>query len=123
MPLLYGVADGVLELRIEGTYSGDDLRAFSERIRTDASLPHRFQVLADIRRSNVVPAPAEMELRIQLIAAMRDRIAGRIAILVSDDLRFGIARVLEAHVEPLGIEVRPFRDMAAARAWLGAASA
>jgi hypothetical protein len=118
MPLSYSLVGDVVEIEIAGFYAVDELRALVARMLADPDLPEKFRVLVDVRRSEVVPRVADIGARIDLAMSARDRIDGRIAVVVGDDLRFGLVRMVEAHLEPLGIEVHPFREIKTARAWL-----
>jgi hypothetical protein len=48
----------------------------------------------------------------------REQFASRIAIVVSDPLHHGLARIGGSYAEPSGFEVEVFRDLETARAWL-----
>uniref|UniRef100_A0A832I2W3 STAS/SEC14 domain-containing protein n=1 Tax=Eiseniibacteriota bacterium TaxID=2212470 RepID=A0A832I2W3_UNCEI len=120
MPLSYVARGRVVEVLLAGDYQEDEVSDLARRVRADPALPPSFDLLIDARASNRAPTVAELEMRVATLAALRDRLTGRIAMVVSDDLRFGLARLLEAHLEPFGMDARAFRSVESARAWLEA---
>lgn len=120
MPLSYVARGRVVEVLLVGDYHEDEVSDLARRFRADPALPPSFDLLIDARDSNRVPTLAELETRVATLVALRDRFAGRVAMVVSDDLRFGLARLLEAHLEPFGIEAHAFRAVEPARVWLEA---
>ena len=79
--------------------------------------------LWDLRRSTVNEATTD-ELRDAtsefLRTARAQKQGGRAAIVVGSDATYGLMRMLITHAELDGyaVELRPFREIAAARAWL-----
>jgi hypothetical protein len=82
-----------------------------------------FGILADARRVEYTPG-AEETHQLATVASQRDVFLDHpMAIVVSQDLNYGIARIFSALASLRGATAEVFRDMEAARAWLTAAVA
>jgi len=46
------------------------------------------------------------------------KLSNRCAMVVANDLQFGVARMFSVYAEEAGVTVQVFRDIAAAKAWL-----
>lgn len=75
--------------------------------------------LVDLRESDMDPDAKEIRKIAALLINNKERIGeSRSAIVVSEDLAYGLARMFEAYADESSIETRIFRDMEAARSWL-----
>lgn len=82
-----------------------------------------LHLLFDNRDSKENASHEELRSRAAQMEVARDRFAPRIAVLVSDALHHGLARVAGAYAASAGFEVEVFHDVDSARAWLLGASA
>lgn len=106
--------------RITATAVGDltfhDLRATLGVIVRDPDFRPRFDRLWDLREARTKLSGDEVRA---IATSVRDEVGGhRIAIVAPSDVAYGIARMYSALVEESGIEVRPFRELEGATAWL-----
>ena len=72
--------------------------------------------LIDLREAKLAPEPAELR---HLVSEDPFDGGGRRALLVADDLLYGMGRMYEMLAEQRRIAFRPFRSLADACAWLG----
>ena len=119
MPASYTLSESVLEFTFEGKFtSAEGLAALEQGI---ASVPPgtRPSVLFDVTTSEQPPGSYEQVGRLsKLLDAHSASLSGRIGVLVSDQLRFGVARQFGALGEQYGFDVCPFLDRSAAVSWL-----
>lgn len=118
MPLSYDVSDDLLRVVASGAYTFEEIkRSFEEAIQSlpsDRSIP----VLVDARSSDYVPSSEELQRVSSFAASLLPRIEGRIALVVSGNVRFGLGRMLEVFGESEGVVFKVFRDMEEARRWV-----
>lgn len=122
MPMSYRIdAGGVVHIHASGALTDAHLFDLRERLAVDPALRPGAPRLADIRevdRLEVTPDGIH-----RLVAMEHDPAqpfsARRIAIVVSGDLPYGMARMYEALSSETPAAVRVFRDLDEARAWLG----
>jgi hypothetical protein len=101
-----------------GLVTYDDVRAHLSLERHFRGLP--YPEFIDARGTTISLTPDEVRRIAELLRELRrDSTLGPTAVLVSDDVAFGLIRMLEALVEDV-CEVKPFRDEQDARAWLAA---
>jgi hypothetical protein len=99
-----------------GTVTFDDVRNHLLLERHFGGLAYKEFV--DARGAWISLSAAEnREIAEMLRNLRRESRLGPTAVLVSDDVAFGVIRMLEALVEDV-CEVKPFRDEQEARAWL-----
>ncbi|MCB9832793.1 MAG: hypothetical protein H6807_09985 [Planctomycetes bacterium] len=78
----------------------------------------RRQLIIDLRLATGVIGNMALRRIARLIVDHAEHLARRGALLVGDDLRHGIARVLAARAGDAGLDLRVFRDPKAAGRWL-----
>ena len=121
MPVSYTVSESVLEVTFEGRFTVEETLATLEQGL--ASIPSRATpgVLIDVTRSGELARFEDLQRFAGLFSEHADSLSGRIGILVTDQIRFGLARQFGALVEGHGLEAAPFKDRDAAVDWLDAA--
>ena len=77
-------------------------------------------VLIDVTRSEESKPLPDFERLAMLFGVYAGSLDGRIAILVSDTVRFGIARQFSSIIERYGLEASPFGNRGTALDWLDA---
>ncbi len=80
-----------------------------------------FDVLSDHREIASPLAPDQLEALLGHLSTLGGSFAGsRWAIVTTAPASYGMMRMLSVLAEPIGLEVRVFREMDEAREWLGA---
>ena len=122
LPVRYeiDVERGLSVVVCDGTVDGAEIAAVSQALLGDPGYARVTRQLADLRGCTAVDVPSN-ELRdlARHVAASDRREGVRLALVAPRDAVFGMARLYAAHREPSGMEVRVFREMAEAEAWLG----
>lgn len=98
-----------------------ELLEFGRRLATDPALPHGRRELIDLRglsRSDV-SSRALHEMAEAFRAEDRDTPGSRVAIVAFEDWAFGLSRMYQTFRDGSPVELRVFRELGAARAWLG----
>jgi hypothetical protein len=82
-----------------------------------------FGVLIDVRDLAYVASFDDLIALRDVFGELRESFRGPIAVVVSDLLRYGITRSISGLTGMIGVRIEPFRDEAAAEAWLTAETA
>lgn len=102
--------------KFTGLITVDEIRAHLELESQDGLLGH--PEIIDVTSAQVTLTPAEVRDIVELVRQhARTHALGPAAVLVKDEFSYGMARMLEILIEDL-CDVRPFRSMAQAEAWL-----
>lgn len=90
-------------------------------LREDSQLEPDMNTLSDVREIEVAFTPQGLSAMIDVMERSASRSpSARAAIVVSSDVAFGMGRMLELKAdERVGPSFRVFRDILAARKWLG----
>lgn len=121
MPVSYSLSESVLEVTIVGHFTVEEaLAAFEQGLATIPS-DSKPGVLIDVSRSGEFAGLLDLTRLAGLFGQHADLLSGRIGLLVSDWVRFGLAQQLGVLVEDYGLEAAPFEDRDAAVDWLDAA--
>lgn len=116
--------DGQLvELRVAGEFTIDELLDGFRSMLVDESVPSAAQVIIDVTASKVIPSAAAIEQVAAVIASAQAKLAPRLAVLVAHEVRIGKARQLGFMLQSSGIQVEPFYEREAAVEYLLAHSA
>jgi len=100
----------------KGTITLAEVRAYLLRDIQDSEQPYRE--LIDARRAAVKLSSAEVQEIVELLRSLsRSYRLGRIAVVVSTDVAYGMMRMLQMLVGDVCV-VQPFRDVAEAERWL-----
>jgi hypothetical protein len=110
-------SSGLVVVKLAGLLTLDEVKAYQSRIATDRDFNADLLPLFDVRKASLSELTP---------GALRSVAAGivfhsmRQAYVVADDMQFGMVRMLGAFADlnRPGRELRPFREMKAARAWL-----
>jgi hypothetical protein len=116
MGVRFIVDDEKLELKLENEYTHIDvIDALSKALdMTTQPLP----VLVDVTKSYELKDTHELSVFARFLAGRREEIVPRLAVVVSQEIRYGIARQLGAYLEMGGIKARPFYERDQAMDWL-----
>ena len=121
MPVSYTIEGEVLHLVMHGEYGPEEIRSRVEEALADPRLPHDVHFLFDTRPSTSLASRSTAELRdvAGFLGARSQAFGGRLAMLASEPLHFGLLRMAEVYSEFAGLQARAFYDEFAALAWLG----
>jgi hypothetical protein len=99
-----------------GVLTDEDLMAHYERLRADPAFDPTYGQLADLRD---VERVATAGVTIEVVARIRVFAPGvRRAVIASDDVAFGMARMFASFAEPQDQQIEVFRDARAAEDWV-----
>lgn len=93
----------------------------ARKLAADPSIPPGRRELVDLSGIEATDVTAAALRRVAHIYAETDvrPEESRVAIVAPGDLYYGLSRMYEAFREPSPLEIRVFRDLPEARAWLG----
>ena len=112
-------ASRVLTVIAEGAVDFEEIRAHLLDERADGALGYRE--LIDARRATPAVTPADVRRVVDLVRSEAHGVAlGPTAVVVSNDVAYGMLRMLEILVEDVAA-IRPFRDYREAVKWLASA--
>jgi hypothetical protein len=109
---------GVAYLVVEEPFAVDDLRGFIETMSSNPDFDPEMGVVVDFTKVTTVPASSEIEQYMAFLGGQGDRRNVKRAILVENDLQYGMARVAAAYGEHYSLRVQVYRDLEQALAWL-----
>jgi hypothetical protein len=108
---------GVVLTSCTGVLTDDDLLAHKRQLADDPNLRPGMVELSDVRGVERLDVTA-VGVR-QMVMMDEDLQSHRLAIVVSQEVIYGMARMYQSLTEPNNPNVGVFRDMSEARAWLG----
>ena len=123
MPMIHNIdkINGIIVVRCIGRVTNEDLVSLPERIIEDPDLVPGMPGLTDYTETTDYAITAEgVELYIQALARTRSkRGPAKSAIIVADDVQYGMSRMSAAIAENKShLEFKTFRDRASALTWL-----
>ena len=112
---------GIVRIVPSGIPTQDDYRAVIDAVANHAHYRQGFNILSD-RRGQAATPPTVKTLQ-DVVSMVASKVAAywpgtRVAVLVDDDATYGMFRIAEVRFEEKGVELRVFRDEAAAVHWL-----
>jgi hypothetical protein len=110
------VKQGILYVRAKGEPTADEIIQVLKKLQDGSSYTHRLR-LWDYRNADFKLDKGELE-RVSYQASKADGEPGKVAMLVNQDLAFGLARMYEVYRESAFTRVEVFRDESKAVAWL-----
>ncbi len=119
MGLTYDYDGDTLRIVGEGDYTTQDLRDLLVAVISDPRSMPGMSTLMDIRRSEATRTNEELVSLVDFLGSKRDRaVPLRYAVVTTDDLRFGLSRMISVYVERYSVDLRAFRDIESAELWL-----
>lgn len=117
----YDAAHGVLMVRMHGEVTDDDILGYAGHATHGLELPGKYHELIDLRDITVPRASTQSVRRVARMFedAERDPVGVKIAFVATSDAAYGLARMYQALRDSSPVQMRVFREMAQARAWLG----
>lgn len=119
MPTGYLLQENLLELAFEGRFTTTDALSALDQGVAATTPGSRPNVLIDVTRSRELQELGELRELARGFAEQSDALGRRVAVLVVEPVRYGIARQLGALLDQHGFESRAFRDRDEALTWLG----
>ncbi len=126
MPMSYRIdkTQNVVFMEGNGTLTDEDMVDCIRRLREDADLEANMMTLSDMRPvERLAITTSGIETMIGLMKATgASRGEAKAAIVAAEDVQFGMARMFQSKAEDtVNPQVQVFRDIAAARIWIGLA--
>lgn len=105
----------------EGEITLDELLNHLEELSRDPGYVPPMKKLVDYRKAQTMgPKKEEIDYFTGRMASYKEVFQGeKCAIVVNNELDFGISRVYSAKIEASGLETNVFRDIGKALRWLG----
>jgi hypothetical protein len=121
MPVTYAIQGKFIKMELVGQYQPDDVIKTFEKAMSDPKCPNPAALLVDVRRSETLASAPVPEIRrvAEYIGPFSARVGGRVAVVASSDIHFGLSRLGSVYSEGVGVEAQVFRDVESAAAWLG----
>jgi len=118
MPVTCSFDGRLAELVVAGRPPLEDIITGFQNMFRDPRFPDEALVLIDVAASDTLPPSDGMQRVADFISAQEKARSARIAILVADQVRYGLARQLGSRLDGRGILAQPFRERTAALTWL-----
>lgn len=121
MSVTYTLEDDLVWLHHDDDYTTDDVRRALVAALADASLPpDRRKFLMDVTQSRSLAERSVEEVKSMaaFFASHADTLNGRLAILATEGLYYGLMRIAAAYAECSNLTTKVFSDCDAALAWL-----
>ena len=111
---------GVVVLMFQGDTSDPEIEAAMAGLDADPGLPRPCRLLVDVRGSSSLGQRSPEAIRglVEIMTRHGDRFGWRLAVLVAQDVQFGMARMASAFGDTRALDIHAFRDDGEARAWL-----
>jgi hypothetical protein len=122
MPISYRIEGNLVLTTASGVLTDDDILQLKKQLVGDPAFKPGMGELSDVRAvEQLAVTPEGVRLMVQHDAAHADQVRTiRLAIVVAKDEVFGMARMYQMLTEGTVDNVKVFRDIAEARAWLEA---
>ncbi|MEZ5066209.1 MAG: hypothetical protein R3B81_15895 [bacterium] len=120
MPLRIRIENPIVYADFEGETTDAEILTEIHRVWADPALPISFGLLIDVRRSESLGrrSPEKIQSLVSLLIPYVDRFRRRFAVVVAEDVQFGMVRMAAAFADFQHISIEVFRDLDSARAWL-----
>jgi hypothetical protein len=117
----FDAARNVLFVSFTGPLGDEDLVKYAQRMAGNPAIPPAHDELIDLRRVEEADVQSHTLRRIAELFGGADRNPerSRVALVASDDVSYGLSRMYQAFRSRSPLDLRVFRDMGEARAWLG----
>lgn len=122
MALNYHLDAGCIVLVSRGHIEYEEgLRVFGEAITAaKTSAGDHWHILFDITASEEDRSEQELRGIASFVAAHKEVLSGRCAIVAADPLHFGLSRMFQAYCASLEVAVEVFAQLTEAHSWLDA---
>jgi hypothetical protein len=119
MALRYSFDHAIAVIHMSGRYSTVELRDTIHRALSDPACPPKPGLLCDLRGSDSIRERSADDVQgmARFLASLRQRLGGRVALLVDSNVAFGMMRMGASAIPEEGLKGEIFRELSAARAW------
>ncbi len=120
MAASYEIKQRFFILRLEDSYTMDDILNACEQAFRDPDFPDHALAIMDVRHSTVLKERRPEDLRFMAgkLAALSSRFGSRLALAAGNQLYYGMMRMAEVFSESSGMTARAFITIEEAEAWL-----
>lgn len=121
MPIRFDIDEDrkILRFEVAGDWTTEEMIGVASAGVRSIAGRQEWDALCDLTGTNRASTPDEIRRLVQVLTTEGSALAGRrAAMVVSNPTSYGMMRMLAVHVEPIGIEVQIFRDVAAAMRFL-----
>lgn len=118
MPLSFTVDDDILVIRGGGSWNFGEMKQILNEAVKEMGDRCAGGVLLDDRNSSFTGYHDDFNDMARFRKRLSDRIGTKMAVVVSDDLHYGLVRMSSAIHAYYGIDIEAFRDREEARQWL-----
>ena len=121
MPVDYRIDRDVVVLAFRGETDDPEVATVLDRLADDTAVSPPWRLLLDVRESSSMGrrSPDRIRSLVEIMAGRAQDFGWRFALLVAQDVQFGLARMASAFGDPRALDIHVFRDEDEARAWLG----
>lgn len=116
MPGSFRFNNTVLYITMEGKHTSEEFLEIMTSALSDPDCPEKVGLLVDGRNASFNPPSAELRQLVDRMAKFEK--LGRRALVASDDFLFALGRMAGAFEELEGKEMRVFKELNEAEAWL-----
>lgn len=95
-----------------------EIREAVEAVVENPQFDQDMKILVDFRDFRWIPSTRELKEVAECISVLRRDFSPRTALVVSNDLLFGVARLFSWIAKTKGYSAKPFKELSEARAWL-----
>lgn len=114
----FSFEEGRVTIVLSTSLDADELSETMEAVLAHPDFTRGRDVIFDVRGSEINPSFAEIKSMLAAIHAVSSEFSGRFAIVVSDMLRYGLARMASSLSSPLGMQMGAFHSLDDAHQWL-----
>jgi hypothetical protein len=104
-------------MTFEGDLDGRQIRAAYDEAFKDPAFQRGCQILVDDHGTTFDPTMEEAQRLADFFCTLTEAVS-HLAVVVDKDVHYGIGRMVEVYCESCGINLRIFRDLDEAKAWL-----
>jgi hypothetical protein len=123
MPVTYriDVDLGRVHTRCIGNVTFAEVQQHFRDLESDPSLPERLDVLLDLRETESAPDGNQISAIAGELRELQKKVKwGRLAIVATRDVLYGMSRMLQVHTEGHVEDSKVVRELETAEAWLDA---
>lgn len=118
MPIFFQFSDNTICITLSGQYSIEDGKQVYQAILKDPRFREGMNLLFDANQSAANPGLDEIRDRVAFLKSVVGHTSGRIAVVVSDTLRYGLVRMISIYGEMEGLNIQAFKELEKAQLWL-----
>jgi len=118
MSISYEVDGQILIIKTEGDFQPKDLQDIFTEIFTDPAFHSGLNILVHDLDSVFTPTSKQIEAGAKNIENLLKKFSTKMAIVVNSDVNYDMGRMMEIFSEQRGNDVKVFKEIDSAKAWL-----